>query len=420
MKLVPFLPITLATLAYATSHGQPHPAGLIPRQVKRDDTPASKHTGTILVGASGQIRAFDFNGTAFIPKSNANVSEAGKTASWMVYKEPNIYAVDENSNVTRRFAFNKTTGDLSAQQATFQGSAGVVHLAWNSDHSVLVGSSYSQGQLDIWNASTPDLSLIKQVKLPAGSGPGGPSQSQARAHQAVLDPTERFFVVNDLGADRLHVLDANKFEITSTVQLPAAGSGPRHGHFLTLNGGFNATHYVVACEISSTIQMFTVTYLDNNLKLDYLSTVSTFGPGFAPANATTARAGELMVSGGSGAAYVYVSNRLTSNQTDSISRFAVWAKSGNDTTPELVFQEQIATGGTAPRMFSFSKDNDQDVMYVANMDGQVALQAHQRCNDTVKDDCAMVAQPLAKFENLDFFGAGKSGQGFGPQFVLEV
>lgn len=426
MQLLRFLPVVLAASAYAASHSKPHPAGLIPRNLKRDDAPSpptTNHTGTILVGASGVIRAFDFNGTDFLPKSNANISEDGKTASWMVFKDPYLYAVDENSNNTRRFSYNQTTGDLSTEQASFQGSSGVVYLAFNDDKSVLVGSSYGQGQLDIWNASTSDggLSLIKQIPLPFGSGPGGASQSQARAHQAVLDPSKRFFMINDLGADRLHLLDAGSWSIINTFQVMGAGSGPRHGAFLTLDGGRNATHYVVVCEISSTIQLFATVYTDEgNMRLDYLQTVSTFGPGLPPANATTARAGELRVSGGADPASIYVSNRLTSNQTDSISRFAVWAKSENDTTPALVFQESINTGGSAPRMFSFSRDQDQAVMYLANMNGQVALQANERCNSTITDKCVMVNKPFAKFEGTDFYPAEKSGQNFGPQFVIEV
>ncbi|KAK5072578.1 hypothetical protein LTR64_004947 [Lithohypha guttulata] len=410
----------------AAAQGVPQPAGLIPRQAANTSatTNATSRHASLLVGAAGQIRGFDFDGKAFVPKATVNVTEPGKAASWMIFKEPNLlYAVDENGNATRLFNYDKKTGVLSQELRSFNGSSGVVHLAFNDDKTILVGSSYGLGQVDIWDSAAADgsLKLIKQVPLP-----GTPSlvdkdaQKVLRAHGAVLDPTGQYFIINDLGGDKLHILDIadGKFAITESTPVTPAGSGPRHGAFLTLDGGKKATHYIVVCELTNTIQMFSVSY-ENGLKLTGIQTISTFGAAFPPANVITARAGELVVSGGTGPAYVYVSNRLTGNFTDSISRFAIEAKSQTDKTPQLVFKGFIETGGLAPRMFSFSKDDKQQTLFVANVNGEFTLQAHERCNSTVTTDCQMGRTPMAKFA-FSQFSSQPSGQGFGAQFVMDV
>lgn len=53
-------------------------------------------------GPTGMVGAADFDGTSFDIVANDTI--AGTSASWMLFKEPNLlYAVDENSNTTRLF-----------------------------------------------------------------------------------------------------------------------------------------------------------------------------------------------------------------------------------------------------------------------------------------------------------------------------
>lgn len=53
-------------------------------------------------GPSGMVGAADFDGKSF--KIVANDTIPDSSASWMLFKEPNLlYAVDENSNITRLF-----------------------------------------------------------------------------------------------------------------------------------------------------------------------------------------------------------------------------------------------------------------------------------------------------------------------------
>ncbi|KAK5947821.1 hypothetical protein OHC33_011162 [Knufia fluminis] len=380
-------------------------------------TPADLGSHKLLVGSAGQLRGIDFDGTVFTPRENALVEESGKAASWMIFKEPNLlYAVDENSDQVRLFAYDPEVGALTGEPRPFTGTPGAVHLALTQDQKRLIASSYGKGAVDIWDSSAADgtLQLIKTIMLVGAPGPDTAVQTQLRAHQGVADPTGRFVVVNDLGGDMIHVLDAaaDSYSISNVVKTDP-GCGPRHGGFLQLDGGAQATHYVVVCEISNMVQLFSVSYGDTTAGLTYkhVHAVSTFGAAFPPVNATSARAGELLIAK-SGA--IYVSNRLTGNQTDSISHFALEAKSNDDTTPQLVFKSGVSSGGVGPRMMSWS--HDEEVMFVANMNGVNGLVALKKDSTTGVLD----GVPLGVLTNEAFAPDLPVGQGFGPMFVQEV
>ena len=146
----------------------------------------------------------------------------------------------------------------------------------------MLGASYGQGTVDVWDTSSADgrFYLLDQITL---EGPVGPvvtrGQGQHRAHSTALEPSGRFFVVNDLGGDSLHILSAEdrKVHFQSRVQVQPVGCGPRHGAFLSLGHSSSssrssrkqvheedaplagmATHYVVACELSSQLLLFEV------------------------------------------------------------------------------------------------------------------------------------------------------------------
>lgn len=383
----------------------------------RSNTTSSTCTHKLLIGASGQLLGLDFNGTRFTGRANANNSEPGKSASWLTFKEPNLlYAVNENTNATRLFNYDPQTGALSNETATFNGSAGVVHLTFTADKKRLIGSSYGQGQIDIWDSSAENgmLKLLKQIPLEGEHGPDLTSQTQLRAHQSLIDPTGRFLLVNDLGGDLLHIFDLSSDTYRSPSAVKTTNKcGPRHGTFLQLDGGKQATHYLVVCEISNMLLLYSVSYADAVVGLTFkkIDTKSTFGLAFPPANATAARAGELVVSK---SGRVYISNRLTGNDTDSISHFALEATSKNDTTAQLVFKGQVSGGGIAPRMMSLSKD--ESIMFVTNVNGENGLVALKR--DTVTG--MLEEKPLAVMRNTEFAPGQPVGEGFGPMFVTEI
>ena len=219
----------------------------------------------------------------------------------------------------------------------------------------------------------------------------------------MLDPSGRFFAIPDLGADSVHLPDAESFEIVSRADL-GPGTGPRHGSFLTAGGaktGAPPTHYAVACEISNQVQLFSVEDKDGKMSLAHVQTLSSYGPDAPPANATSAAAGELIVA--SNQRGVYVSNRLSGNAGgDSIAHF-VFADG------RLAFKDEVATGGLSPRMLSLSAD--EKTVYCANQaDGPAGLVAFQRaCSGT-----------LTQAASQDYSVIGAEPNGFGPAFVQEI
>ncbi|KAI1840881.1 hypothetical protein JX266_012891 [Neoarthrinium moseri] len=356
----------------------------------------------LIVGAPGQILSYSFDGKVFA--NHANVTEAGTSASWMIFKYPNLlYAVDENSNSTRVFNFNPVDSTLSAEPVSAaNGSSGVVSLAFDKNQTHLVGASYSQGQVDVWDISPTDgsLKLLKQVPLP---GPTGPAAAQAvhRAHQAVLDPTGQFFAIADLGGDAIHFLDTSSWEITSSAVVKPAGAGPRHGAFIGGEDMCLPKYYVVACELKSLIILYELSQTDDGkMELKNPQTLSTYGDAFPPNNATSAAAGELIASHNE--RDIYVSNRLTGNATDSISHFVV--KDG-----KLQFADQISSGGSIPRQLSFS--TEESFVFGTNQGGDSGLVAFQRN----MEDGTLSA--LAALSNSEISAQGTN---LGPQFVQEI
>lgn len=218
----------------------------------------------------------------------------------------------------------------------------------------------------------------------------------------MLDPTGRFFVVNDLGTDSIFVIDSeNDYSISNRVSVEA-GTGPRHGAFIAWEN--KATYYFLACEIKSVVKAFKVTYTEDNLELKEVQSLSSYGADFPPANSTTAAAGELVIS--PCGKHLYVSNRLSGNATDSISHFSI---DDNRTAGPLAFADQVSSGGLIPRMFSLSAD--ASVLFSTNQDGENGLLALARDAKTGK----LTEAPLASLGVAKF-----GGPTYGPQFVMEV
>jgi 6-phosphogluconolactonase (cycloisomerase 2 family) len=315
-----------------------------------------------------------------------------------------MYAVNENGNNLNQFTLDASSRSKLTYVTSVTGSSGVVFLEFNKDQTRMVGAAYGSEMIDVWDVSATDApKLLKQIQVEGSLGPG---QTAHHPHQALLDPSGRFMVLPDLGGDQLLVLDTkdDKYEITSTVSL-FSGAGPRHGGFIQAD---DKVFYTVACELSNKVLLYQLGYSDSELAFTELSTQSTYGTHFPPVNASSAAAGELVVA--SNNKDVYISNRLSGNDTDSIAHFVFDAEKTS-----LSFANTVSSFGILPRDMSLSLD--EELLFVANQGGDNGLVALHRCPVTG----TLSAEPVATMLNSELIAPGLEGQAnVGPQFIQEI
>lgn len=116
-------------------------------------------------------------------------------------------------------------------------------------------------------------------------------QEVPHPHQAFLDPTGRFVLVPDLGADLVRVFAVDPLNLHLTAQEPLTvtpGSGPRHLDFLVAPNG-QVYMYLVA-ELSNTITGYRVmTLVDGGVEFVRFCQYPTHGNGNqVPAGASAA------------------------------------------------------------------------------------------------------------------------------------
>ncbi|KAI4234858.1 MAG: hypothetical protein LQ352_008149, partial [Teloschistes flavicans] len=248
----------------------------------------------------------------------------------------------------------------------------------------------------------------------AKPGPRADRQAAPHPHQVLLDPTLRYLIIPDLGADLLRIFHFNKtsLEISERPSVPVTpGSGPRHGTFNVINminkpppnnlGGIKSIiHYYLVSELASTLSSYALTYLPHStgLNLTLLSSQPTTGPssnntvfsGNAPAevhlafthNPTHKHEGfdrdaacsqQLIVSNRNATFYPDIANPDKSNAThiasDTLATFALPALNGTaedcDRAPPT-FERLSPAGGSFPRQFSLNRAGDRVAVGLQN------------------------------------------------------
>ena len=153
------------------------------------------------------------------------------------------------------------------------------------------------------------------------NGPGKvPARQDApHPHQALFDPTGRFVVVPDLGADLLRIYSASGAELPP-IAVPA-GTGPRHGAFFPASTAHLAAkkealspYFYLVNELDNSLSVFHVTYTNSTISLTPLQTVATVWPHRNRTGTSTGKsplppptAAELVIS--PDGRFIYVSNR---------------------------------------------------------------------------------------------------------------
>lgn len=177
---------------------------------------------------AGQLRVlrFDPANGALTPIGTA---AEGGSPTWTVAHSqlPILYVVDDDKtregSVTA-YAVNRGSGALARINTVASGGSGTTHLAFDARSSTLFAANFGGGSASSI-AVKPDGSLGALVSTVKATG-SGPHRRQAapHAHAVSLDPSGRYALVPDLGADRVFVYG---FDPATRVLAPDAAPAPR-------------------------------------------------------------------------------------------------------------------------------------------------------------------------------------------------
>ena len=119
-------------------------------------------------------------------------------------------------------------------------------------------------------------------------GPNASRQDSPHPHGVTVDPTGRFVLVPDLGADLVRIFHIN--QVTGYLEpidpyVAAPGSGPRHGTFWTPKGSRGTdqnVYFYLVHELSNLLSGFRVSYSERGIHFSKFFEESSFGNRTAP------------------------------------------------------------------------------------------------------------------------------------------
>jgi 6-phosphogluconolactonase len=287
-------------------------------------------------------------------------ANAGANPSFLALhpKADVLYAVNEVANgAVSAFAMAGDTGALTRLGAEPSEGAAPCFLSVDASGAVALVANYDSGSVALLPIqSTGALAPATSVDQHTGTGPDSDRQSAPHAHCIVADPSNRFALAADLGADRVFVyrLDLAGRSLRRIEERDAGlrpGSGPRHIAFHpTLPLVF------VTNELDSTV--VTLRFDAERGALSSIATQSTLPKGWTgtnyPADIHIARSGAGQT--------LYVSNR----GHNSLAVFSVGGSTG-----ALSLVQTVSTEGDWPRHFALDPT------------GRWLLVANQRSNSIV-------------------------------------
>ncbi|KAF8460531.1 Lactonase, 7-bladed beta-propeller-domain-containing protein [Kalaharituber pfeilii] len=362
-------------------------------------TLAARH---LLVGGYGtQLTTLTFDPAAgTLVQSGADTGSSPSPTWQTLFKSAGskyILSVSEvydnrNDKVTVSLV-DKNAGTVSLLSSSAMSAvlAGPVSVDATRD-GLLAVASYGGGGLQIFkmNPSTGQLTNIQPsqtiVFTLSSPGPVSGRQDTSHPHQALFDPTNKYLLVPDLGADmvRIYSVDSANARITEqSPMLTPPGSGPRHGVFGSINPytGQPRFYYVVN-ELANRVDVLKVGYESTGLRFTPVQNISTYPTGTVPNVSPVPTAGEIAISADN--KFLYVSNRgdktfpnattgpSSSSGTivsDSIAMYSISPTNGTLTAVELT-----PAGGVAPRHFSLDPTNGgRYVAVVTQSSGRVTI-----------------------------------------------
>ncbi|EKJ74922.1 hypothetical protein NXS19_008629 [Fusarium pseudograminearum] len=260
------------------------------------------------------------------------------------------FTTNENGTLTPLTKLSTALGPVSA----------VAYGQW--DYGLAV-AHYGGSAFTTWDIRNPANITSVQIQEYGLPKPGSdPSRQEAsHPHAAVLDPTKRFLLVPDLGADLIHVYGVDEDDSLALSKLDplvvAPGSGPRHVTFVVKE---TKTFMYLVTELANTVVGYEVVYGGGFIVFKEVWSSGIHGKGKdIPEGAAAA---EIAVS--PDREYILISSRnentlqapnfnsgnTTGITSDSLVSFRIDGETGH-----LVLQQDIACGGRFPRHFTINK-----------------------------------------------------------------
>ncbi|KAK4185765.1 putative carboxymuconate cyclase [Podospora australis] len=295
-------------------------------------------------------------GTSGTISVKSQTNGCGSTPGWIEYLNDTreLYCFDESWTGRGQHAKFNVANDGRLSIAATLSNPG------NSVHGTLYGGADGRGFIATAEYSP---STITTYKLPLqGSrvqstqkftmSQRGPNSRQdvPHPHEVHLDPTGKFILVPDLGADVIRVfrVDANSGSLTSCADhKTGAGDGPRHVKFWKSADGSKQKVFSLN-ELGNSVSAWDVNYTNNCISLSRTHTISTYAPG--KKGGPTTKAAEIRVVGN----FLYASNRADQtfgNQQDSIAIYTIDASTG-----AITWMEAANSYSYYPRTFAFNKE----------------------------------------------------------------
>lgn len=229
------------------------------------------------------------------------------------------------------------TGALKFLNRLPAGGPDTSYVSLDQTGHFLLAANYSGGNIAVF-AIKPDGSLGERTAFVqhTGSSVNPVRQTHPYAHSIIVDPSNRFALVADLGVDKVFVYHFNEQDGSLQTNNPpfvniTPGSGPRHVKFHP-----NGKWVYLISEIASTVTAFN--WDSTNGSLTQFQSVSALPANFKGVNTSA----EIVVH--PNGKFLYASNR----GDNTVAVFAI-----DQTTGRLTLVEHVPSGGKMPRNFAF-------------------------------------------------------------------
>ncbi|KAH7112765.1 Lactonase, 7-bladed beta-propeller-domain-containing protein [Dactylonectria estremocensis] len=359
----------------------------------------------LLVGGWKNIYVVDFFPDAVQQFSVSLKQEATFWPSVMAFAPPNgLFVVETFDRVLSLLDLDLENDTLTLEAET-NTSYSVVDLEFNADKTRLVGCSYGNGTIDVWEVENGRLDLIKTIQSPGISGPDEVYQASPHPRQANLDPTGRFFAINDLGTDSIIIIDTKDgaYDITNNIYITPSGCGPSVGAFYP-RGVHMATHYIVVCGLRNEVIVYSLRYREVHLEMEKTQTIPGPGDAFPPQTVRAITAVNILLTVDN--KHLYISKCVKDNTIDPIAHYTV--APNNLTHKMLNLTSKASAGGSCPARVSLSENNEY--VFASDPTDQFRLAALKR-----NVDGTLQRSPIASIMKPAF-----GDEEFQPSFVQQI